>query len=199
MKYCKSKLHLCVTMMLVASLLTILLPLVSADLGTYKQNTCVNIKTILNATSVNISTISSPSSILITSNKQMTKIGQTFNYTFCNTSEIGVYVYDYYDNYGDAYVNSFTINPTGYFNNLIFLYIIMFAFPWGLFLLGLWKRDMTLAIFGTIGFYLVALYLLLYGINGTRDMLSNGLGVIHLGVAFYTSIRYTLESIDLNW
>ena len=51
----------------------------------------------------------------------------------------------------------------------------------------------------TYSFYLVSLYLLLYGINGTRDMLSNGLGVIHLGVAFYTSIRYTLESIDINW
>jgi hypothetical protein len=71
--------------------------------------------------------------------------------------------------------------------------------PWGLFILGLWKKDMTFAVLGTIGFYFIALYLITFGINGNRDWLSNGLGVIHLGVAFYTSIRYTLESIDLNW
>lgn len=83
---------------------------ISASLGTFKPNSCVNIKTILNATQVNISTISSPlnSTILVT-NQPMTKNGLTFNYSFCNTLALGTYVYDYYDQSGNVYVNDFTI------------------------------------------------------------------------------------------
>ena len=95
-----------VTMMMVS--------LASADLGTFKQNDCISIKTILNSSSVNISTISYPNSTMILSNQVMTKIGNTFNYSFCNTSVLGKYIYDYFDEHGNVYVNDFTITPTGY-------------------------------------------------------------------------------------
>lgn len=90
-----------------------LITLVSASLGTFKLNECVDIKTILNATSVNISTLNYPNSSLIISNRPMTKTGLTFNYTFCNTSVIGKYNYDYYDNLGNVYVNDFEVTKTG--------------------------------------------------------------------------------------
>jgi len=90
-----------------------LISLVSADLGTYSLNECVNIKTILNSSSVNISTLSYPNSTIIITDKEMSKNGLTFNYTFCNTSTFGTYVYDYYDNKGNVYVNSFEITKNG--------------------------------------------------------------------------------------
>lgn len=90
-----------------------MISLVNASLGIFKQNECINIKTILNSTSVNISTINYPNSTLAISNQVMSKIGQTFNYTFCNTSTLGIYIYDYFDNLGNVYVNDFTITYTG--------------------------------------------------------------------------------------
>jgi len=94
-------------------IMVIMVSLVSASLGTYKQNDCVQIKTILNATWVNISTISYPNSSLAVSNQGMSQTGQTFTYSFCNTSNLGSYVYDYFDSNGDVYVNDFIISPTG--------------------------------------------------------------------------------------
>lgn len=135
--------------------LILLLGLVSADLGTFRQGECVKIKTILNASSVNISTISYPNSTVIISNKAMTKTGQTFSYTFCNTSILGTYIYDYFDNSGNVYVNSFEITPTG--NDLsssqsvvyIIIFIISFIIFIGLLTLGIYlpegnkKNEMT--------------------------------------------------------
>lgn len=113
----------------------LLIGLVNASLGTFKQNECVNIKTILNTSTVTLSTLSYPNSTLITSNKAMTKNLLTFNYTYCNTTELGTYIYDYYDAEGNVYVNDFIITYTGkqitsqemaiYIIALIFLVLLM--------------------------------------------------------------------------
>lgn len=81
--------------------------------GTFEKGECVNIRTILNVTEVNISSISFPDSKIIMLDKEMQKNGMTFNYSFCNTSELGTYVYDYYDDEGNVYVNSFDVTLNG--------------------------------------------------------------------------------------
>ncbi|MBE3128079.1 MAG: hypothetical protein IMZ60_00160 [Actinobacteria bacterium] len=86
---------------------------VSASLGTFKQNDCVDIKTILNTTAVTISSLNYPNSSKVLGITSMTKTGLTFNYTFCNTSTSGRYNYDYNDSEGNVYVNDFEINPAG--------------------------------------------------------------------------------------
>jgi hypothetical protein len=98
---------------IVAVVMCFLLPLCSASLGTFKQNDCVQIRTILNTSSVNISTINYPNSTLAITNQEMTKISSTFNYSFCNTSYLGTYIYDYFDSEGNVYVNDFIITNTG--------------------------------------------------------------------------------------
>jgi len=106
-----------------------LISLVSGGLGTFKQDGCVDIKTILNTSAVNISTINYPNSTIAVSNKAMTKNGLTFNYTYCNTNALGVYIYDYFDEDGNVYVNDFEItgngreNPSG---SVSVLFIILF-------------------------------------------------------------------------
>lgn len=92
----------------------VLLPLVSGNLGTFKQDSCVDIKTILNTTAVNISTINYPNGSTVISNQIMDNlIGKTFNYTYCNTSILGTYNYDYFDAEGNVYVNDFLITANG--------------------------------------------------------------------------------------
>jgi len=173
------------------------------SLGTFKQNSCINLlQTCANCSYNKITSVILPNGNKDLGEVTMTANGTEYNYSYCNTNQIGIYTVNGKgdpDGVQDIWIYNFTISPTGYSNNLIFFYIVMFMIPWGLFILGLWKKDMTFAVLGTIGFYFIALYLITFGINGNRDWLSNGLGVIHLGVAFYTSIRYTLESIDLNW
>jgi len=110
----------------------------SASLGTFDDGSCVDIKTILNATTVNLSTISYPNGTVAVSNKIMSKNGKTFNYTFCYTQEVGGYIYDYFDDSGNTFVNSFEITrtgktltsqkTTGYIILFIFLLIIFSSF-----------------------------------------------------------------------
>lgn len=90
-----------------------ILPVVTASLGSFKQKDCVTIKTILNTSLVNISSLSDPNSTIILTNQNMTKNGLTFSYNFCNTSKLGFYTYDYFDAEGNVYVNDFEITPSG--------------------------------------------------------------------------------------
>jgi len=108
-----------------------LISLISADLGTFKQGECVELRTILNSTSVSLSSISYPNGTVIYPNTAMTANGKTFNYTFCGTDKLGEYIYDYYDvDNAEAYVNSFQISPDGknYSIQIAVIQIIMILF-----------------------------------------------------------------------
>lgn len=119
-----------------------MLGLVSASLGTFKQGECVNIKTILNASDVNISTVSLPNGTITVSNRAMTRTSQTFTYLFCNTTELGVYTYDYFDEEGNVYVNTFEITTSGRSANsyeglgIILIWIFAYVFIFIIFIYG---------------------------------------------------------------
>lgn len=95
-------------------LMCTMVSLVNADLGTYQQNICVVLKAEVNSTGSNI-TIYYPNSTIAVDNQAMTKLkGMIFNYSFCDTNELGKYIYDYCDQNGDnCKQNTFSISPTG--------------------------------------------------------------------------------------
>ncbi|KKL90151.1 hypothetical protein LCGC14_1907570 [marine sediment metagenome] len=62
----------------------VLVSSVSAFLGFFEKNECVNIVTILNTTAVNLSSISDPDGETVYLDEAMQKNGQTFNNSFCN-------------------------------------------------------------------------------------------------------------------
>jgi hypothetical protein len=147
-------------------ILLLFMNIVSASLGVFKQNDCVNIRTILNTSSVNISTISYPNSSLAVSNQEMTKNALTFNYTFCNTKDLGNYIYDYFDAEGNVYVNDFKITltgteqtsaqATGSLGFLILMIFLMVFFGW----LGLTLvKNSYLWVIGIFFLFLCALFL----------------------------------------
>lgn len=86
---------------------------VSANLGTFEQGKCMEIRTISNSTQVNLSSIEFPNNTLIYPNKAMTQQGKTFNFTFCGTDTIGNYVYDFNDKEGNTFVNDFDVSYKG--------------------------------------------------------------------------------------
>jgi len=112
-----------------------LISMASASLPPVEQNVCIQIKTILNTTSVNISTITYPNETTLFLNQDMTKNALTFNYTFCGTDTIGIYIYDYFDAELNTYVNDFKVTPDGKefttqnsISYLGFILIILFTF-----------------------------------------------------------------------
>lgn len=73
-----------------------LITLVSAEtqtLGTFEQNSCINlIQTCSNCTYVNISSVLYPNSTQVIGEVAMSKVGTLYNYSFCNTSIMGSYI-----------------------------------------------------------------------------------------------------------
>lgn len=140
----------------------------SASLGTFKQGDCVDIKTILNTSAVTISSLNYPNSSTALGITEMEKNGLTFNYTFCNTSTLGNYNYDYNDSEGNVYVNDFLVTANGQIQStsqglgsLAFLglmLVLMFVFGFGGFKLA--KSD-NLWILG-IFFMFLSVLLLVY-------------------------------------
>lgn len=184
---------------LILALALFIIPIVSANLGTFKQNECVDIKTILNTSYVNISTLSYPSGDLIVSNKQMQNVGGlTWNYTNCVNDQIGSYNYDYFDSAGNVYVNNYEISPSGFANTLGFYFIIILL-SGAVVALGFYIKDGWFVTFGGLGFILIGLYSINYGIAGMRDMfITWGIGLFMMGVGSYLAINSVLEMINEN-
>jgi len=64
-------------------------------LGTFKQNSCIELKqNCANCSYVNINSVSYSNSSKIITNVVMTKDRTNYNYTFCNTTVIGEYIVD---------------------------------------------------------------------------------------------------------
>lgn len=114
---------------LVALFVVLLMPLSTAFLGTYKLESCVDIRTVSDTANVTLSTLSYPNSTVIVSNVPMSQTGTSFNYTTCRTEVFGEYIYSYCDGNNVCFVNSFEINGQGqtYTTAQGMIYIVLFA------------------------------------------------------------------------
>ena len=69
-------------------------PLISAQetLGVFKQNQCVELtQTCASCSYINFTKVTYPDSTIALGNVEATKIGSVFNYSFCNTTQLGNY------------------------------------------------------------------------------------------------------------
>jgi hypothetical protein len=103
--------------LLVFVLSLFIISLSSASLGIFKQNTCVDIRVLANCTTVNLVEVNDGSTTYII-NSAMTNLGgQTFNYSFCNTSKLGTYSYSWDNTCVDCATdncgNSFQVTTNG--------------------------------------------------------------------------------------
>lgn len=177
----------------------LLIPLASADLGTFKQNTCVQIRVLNNCSSNNLTEVSNNGETFII-NKVMSNLGgQTFNYTFCNTSKIDTYSFSWnpscYDCATGNCGNSFTITPSGY-SNVTSFYFIILLLGFGIMVFGFWIKDGWIVILGTFALYVVGLLILIQGIDFIKDPITTySIGIIILGVAGYISVYSAIEQI----
>ncbi len=96
-----------------------LMSLASANLGTFQQGKCLSIRVLANSSLINLTEVTANQNITYVINSPMTLLGgQTFNYTFCNTSQLGEYSYSWnnpnVDCSNEDCGNNFMITPNGY-------------------------------------------------------------------------------------
>lgn len=185
----------------VALTFLMIIPMASASLGSYQQNRCVTIKTILvNATAVNISTISLPDSTIAEGNKTMTLQGNTWIYRFCNTSQIGTYIYDYSDQSGNTYVNDFTITASGTSGGVLGnfgLFILLFAFGYAILFVGIFTRNIPTTILGGFALIIMGLYTLINGIDMYRNFATEAFSIITFAFGGFWAAKASLESLEI--
>ena len=169
-----------------------LISLASAEiqtLGTFKRFDCVNLKQSHgNCTYNNISIVSYPDSSRALSENVMTKIGTNYNYTFCNTSELGEYIVD---GFGDVdgekvtWTYNLFITETGkedvsVLNNP--LLIILMAMALIFLMVGIKTGTVWLGFMSATMFLLGGIYMTIYGLNDIANMYTQGMGITIIGV-----------------
>jgi len=173
-----------------------LLSFTSATLGTFKACEPVDIKTILNTSSVTLSTLSYPNGTLALTEEAMQNVaGKTWNYTFTNTCQSGVYNYDYYNAEGEVYVNDFVVNPTGVIQNSILqnpILIILFLISGILLILGFYTKNPPIVFIAGILITISGVYTMIYGFNDYTDWYTRAaaLTILALGIVFTIASAY---------
>lgn len=107
---------------------------ITTSFGTFKQNDCISLYQVCDDCSyVNLTNIKYPNGTIESFNLDMSKTGQNFNYTFCNTSTLGDYTYTVAGDKNGVYtieVIGFVITSSGEdpSTSRVFAYIILFIF-----------------------------------------------------------------------
>lgn len=187
--------------------LLLFLPLVTSQeqqtLGTFKQDSCVELKqTCSNCTSVNITRISAPnSSVSLSTPVVMTKLDTTYNYTFCKNRALGNYIVDWKANPDGTFTCStctgnydYQITTTGFDLPIAFQFLFI-GVIFSVLTLGLMKRDITISILATFGLYFIGIWMLFYGFNIYKNLYTEAFAFITLGIAGYLSTIMAYEYI----
>lgn len=174
------------------------------DLGTIKQDTCADLyQSCPTCTYSSIRAIKYPDGTKEYVDLTMTKTNYDYNYTFCNTTQLGEYKYVVYGNKGGlSYESSeegvFYVNPTGE----------EFSFTNGFMLLG---QFAMIALFTTLGltfskekwklrsfFFMMALGMGIILLNSTRIIASQSGTLNTMGeVGLYVGIIVLLVMISI--
>lgn len=170
------------------------------DIGIVKQRNCIELYNFCPTCSyINLTLIQYPDGTIDnTLNEDMTKSGNDYNYTFCDTEILGGYSYTTCgDKAGVVACEdiTFTSTPSGDSETSVFYFLILIL-SLGVMALGFFLRDAVIVILSSFGLYFVGLYILFNGIDGFKDPVYTwAIGIIILMIAAYISIRSSYELI----
>lgn len=178
-------------------LMLVALPLISAlpQMKPAELNQPYNIvQTCQNATYVNV-TVTNKDGILLENQALVYNGSANWIYPVTNT-QVGRH-----DVTGSCDVNGVDTPFVTYYEvtgngltDTIGYYFLIIVLSIGLISLGIYTKDATITILGTLGLYFFGLYVLFYGIGGIKDSVYTwGTGIITLGCAAYISIRAAYE------
>lgn len=199
MKLVSIKFCLLVLLMVLIGMVT-----VSAEsIGTYKQGSTITLVQICDTcTYNNITSIVRNSvgiSTVIPLNVAMTKSGTFYNYSFNQTSLVGVYeVHGVGDLDGSVEVWGYTfeVTPSGFTGTLGF-YSLIFLIATMILVLGFWIRDAWVTILGSFVLVCVGLFVIIYGVVGIKDTAYTwAIGIIVMLLASYIGVKSAMETMN---
>ena len=167
---------------------------VSATLGTFPQGSCVSLKAFPEAVNATLSTVSTPDSIIAISNKSMTQTAETYVYSFCNTTQFGRYIYDYYDSAGNKYVNDFYIGDEyGFWITLILgiSAILLLA-------IGVFIRNEYIGLISGLLFLTLGVYGIINGFGYVNNVYTQSIAYTALGLGLIFFVSAIWEIIDFG-
>ena len=177
------------------------LAMVSAadTLGTFKQSSCVNLlQTCSNCTFNNITSVNYPDGTQALGNVAMQKIGTEYNYTLCNTAQLGTYnVNGIGDLDGANTIWRYTldINPTGTIQNSVLnnpTLLIFLILAIALLIIALVVKNFAIGFLSGLMFIISGVYTMIYGFNNSADDYSRMIAtiLIAIGMIFTMAAGY---------
>jgi hypothetical protein len=165
------------------------------NIGVVKQDSCITLPQTCNCTFSNITVIVYPDKTSLTLNTGMTKDGTYFNYTFCNTNELGQY---FVNGVGDKdgnvipFTYFFTVTPTGISSNIGF-FIFITIVVLGMLLLGILVHNLELTLIGALISAAWGIYTAFYGFDVIKNV---GTEVMSIGILAFSLYWIAIAGID---
>jgi len=170
----------------------------------FKQYDCIQaVQTCDNCTFVNFTSVQYPDSTFEILNIIASNYGTDFNLTFCNTSQIGTYIFRTIgDLNGEITKGNFNvyINPSGQtFNNVIYEYlffILILVIFYFILYLGYKHEDLPIVMIVSFGIMLLGIYIFQNGIANLNNQYTNAFSLINICLAAYILLRGSVDLIN---
>lgn len=188
--------------LMILIVLMAMMPFISAsieNIGSVKQYDCISLPQTCNCTWNNITTVMYPNKTYITINQAMTGDGTYFNFTFCNTTDLGQYFVNGIgnkDGISTTFNYYFTVTPTGMSGNIGF-YIFLSIVIIGILLIGIFLHNLELTLIGAMISAAWGIWTAFYGFdtfkNAGTEVLSIGIIALSLYWIGQAGIEYLGE------
>jgi len=174
----------------------------TATLGRVEQGKCIQLYQYCDdCTYVNLTQIQYPDESIERINQPMERNDIDYNYTWCNTYNLGKHYYTVKGDKGGTTLAerlSFEVTPSGQGGNSYivfstFIIILIYLFT---FLSFFYARNIPLTVLGGMAMIFLGIYIINNGIIIFRDSLTNYISYITIGTGFLLSIWALFEQFS---
>jgi hypothetical protein len=172
----------------------------SGGILTGKQNAVINLpQECADCTYVKLTTITLPDLTQISIQTNMIQDGTSYYYSFNRTAQIGEYQYCTLGDVGGTDTiacKDFEITPSGFSGTLGF-YIVLLCIIAGIVIMGFAIKEEWFVVLGGLGFIMLGIYSINYGVVGFRDMFMTwGVGLFEIAVGTILSVGAAWQKVE---
>jgi len=190
-------------LLVILLIMVINIPLLIAEqetLGNFKIGECINLRqSCSNCSYSNISQIIAPDSSTVLTEVIMQKIGNDYNYTWCDADQNGEYIivgFSNVDGIKTSWAYNLFVTPTGvlqesFFENSVLL--ILLALAMIIMVLAFYMHSFPLGFIAGIMWMLGGVYAMIYGFNNYTDTFTRAVGLVFISIGFIFSVAAGYE------
>ena len=174
------------------------------DLGTFKQNTDINLIQICGScTFNNITSVLYPNSSFAISSTAMERDGTQYNFTLDKNFTLtnGDYIVNGFGDLGGTdtpWAYTFSITPTGEKDSLLGFFVVVYLILAGIVVFGFHIQSEWVTILGGLGLIFMGVFILNTGIVIFRNDATSVISLITIGLGAIISVGTGMELIENN-